>query len=419
MSQLTERQKDELHKSILDYLHSSGLTRSYEALLDETGCAFTPDPKARHAGLLEKKWTSVIRLQKKIMDLENRNAALTEEISAAPRRGGSASQADWVPRVPAAYTLTGHRSQVTRVAFHPLYSVLASASEDATIKLWDWETGEFERTLKGHTRSVHDIEFDSKGKWLVSCGSDMSIRLWDGDNDWVQARTFVDHDHSVHAVRFMPGDTIVVSASRDRTVKMWNVESGYCVKTIQAHDDWVRCVTPSDDGKLLATCSNDQTARVWDVSTGENRMELRGHENVVETVVFAPVVAYAAIQELASIEATDRNKTPGQYVATGSRDKTIRIWSTSSGQCLKSLDGHVNWVRGLVFHPNGQLLLSACDDKTIRIWDLKTGRCTKTIEAHDHFVTSLAWGRADAGEGRRVNVCASSSVDQRIKVWMP
>jgi platelet-activating factor acetylhydrolase IB subunit alpha len=81
--------------------------------------------------------------------------------------------------------------------------------------------------------------------------------------------------------------------------------------------------------------------------------------------------------------------------------------------------GHDNWVRALVFHPNGQLLLSACDDKTIRIWDLKTGRCTKTIEAHDHFVTSLAWGRADAGEGRRVNVCASGSVDQRIKVWLP
>lgn len=57
------------HKSILDYLHSSGLTRSYEALLEETGCAFTPDPKARHAGLLEKKWTSVIRLQKKVSRL--------------------------------------------------------------------------------------------------------------------------------------------------------------------------------------------------------------------------------------------------------------------------------------------------------------------------------------------------------------
>lgn len=55
---------------------------------------------------------------------------------------------------------------MTRVAFHPLYSQLASASEDATIKLWDWETGDLERTLKGHVRSVHDLEFDSKGRWL-------------------------------------------------------------------------------------------------------------------------------------------------------------------------------------------------------------------------------------------------------------
>ncbi|QRV89083.1 hypothetical protein RhiJN_17101 [Ceratobasidium sp. AG-Ba] len=476
------------------------MTRSYDALLEESGCNFAPDPKARHAGLLEKKWTSVIRLQKKrrrhgwqnnhgtermkvahrtrgtvvgwdgddganktaegrwnnqtmrarlfaldsktfaaiadassllcssilsilpltqIMDLENRNAALTEELSSAPRRGGNASQADWVPRAPAAYTLTGHRAQVTSVTFHPLYSIIASASEDATIKLWDWETGEFDRTLKGHTRSVHDVEFDSKGKWLVSCGSDMSIRLWDGEKDWVQARTFVDHDHSVHAVKFMPGDTIIVSASRDRTVKMWNVENGHCVKTIHAHDDWVRQVIPSDDGKLLATCSNDHTARIWDAATGENKMEMREHEHVVEVVVFAPVASYAAIHELASIESSDRDKSPGQYIATGSRDKMIKIWSSATGQCLKTLAGHHNWIRALVFHPNGQLLLSASDDKTIRVWDLKTGRCTKTIEAHDHFVTSLAWGRADAGEGRRVSVCASGSVDQRIKIWVP
>ncbi|QRV74312.1 hypothetical protein RhiJN_02326 [Ceratobasidium sp. AG-Ba] len=460
------------------------MTRSYDALLEESGCNFAPDPKARHAGLLEKKWTSVIRLQKKrrrhgwqndrgtgwmkvtarnkgncgwarmvtmaqikrrrddgtikrcardslhstrkrlqqllmlplllcssilsilpltqIMDLENRNAALTEELSSAPRRGGNASQADWVPRAPAAYTLTGHRAQVTSVTFHPLYSIIASASEDATIKLWDWETGEFDRTLKGHTRSVHDVEFDSKGKWLVSCGSDMSIRLWDGEKDWVQARTFVDHDHSVHAVKFMPGDTIIVSASRDRTVKMWNVENGHCVKTIHAHDDWVRQVIPSDDGKLLATCSNDHTARIWDAATGENKMEMREHEHVVEVVVFAPVASYTAIHELASIESSDRDKSPGQYIATGSRDKMIKIWSSATGQCLKTLAGHHNWIRALVFHPNGQLLLSASDDKTIRVWDLKTGRCTKTIEAHDHFVTSLAWGRADAGEGRRI-----------------
>ena len=100
-----------------------------------------------------------------IMDLENRNAALQEELSLSPAKR-AALQTDWVPRAPAAYVLTGHRGQVLKVTFHPTFNVIASASEDATVKIWDWETGEFERTLKGHTRAVNDVAFSSKGDLL-------------------------------------------------------------------------------------------------------------------------------------------------------------------------------------------------------------------------------------------------------------
>jgi platelet-activating factor acetylhydrolase IB subunit alpha len=99
------------------------------------------------------------------MDLENRNAALQEELSLSPAKR-AASQSDWVPRSPPTHVLTGHRSPITRVAFHPTYSILASASEDATVKIWDWETGEFERTLKGHTKAVQDCDFDHRGNLL-------------------------------------------------------------------------------------------------------------------------------------------------------------------------------------------------------------------------------------------------------------
>lgn len=102
------------------------------------------------------------------MDLENRNAALQEEVSMSPAKR-SASQSDWVPRAPAGRVLTGHRGEITKVTFHPTYAVLASASNDATIRIWDWESGEHERTLKGHTRAVNDIDFDSKGSLLGMC----------------------------------------------------------------------------------------------------------------------------------------------------------------------------------------------------------------------------------------------------------
>jgi len=179
-----------------------------------------------------------------------------------------------------------------------------------------------------------------------------------------------------------------------------------------------------------------QTARLWDPLTGEQKLELRGHDHQVEVVVFAPIASYNAIRELAGVPNTDRVKKPGAYVATGSRDKTIKLWDTQGGQMLKNLAGHDNWIRALVFHPSGKLLLSASDDKTIRIWELSTGRCMKTVEAHTHFVATISWGRQKVSVGagktngvegesksgepeKLVNVVASAGVDQMVKIWLP
>lgn len=100
------------------------------------------------------------------MDLEAKNKSLSDEIQQSGGGAGKKKEGDEIPRPPAKHTMTGHRSNVNAVKFHPVFSLLASASEDATIKVWDYETGEFERTLKGHTLSVQDLAFDHTGKLL-------------------------------------------------------------------------------------------------------------------------------------------------------------------------------------------------------------------------------------------------------------
>ena len=192
---------------------------------------------------------------------------------------------------------------------------------------------------------------------------------------------------------------------------MWEVATGFCIKTYTGHRDWVRMVRVYSD-QLIASCSNDQTIRVWSQQTKDCKQELREHDHVVECIAFAPESALAAINE-ATKSGTDkdnRSKHEGPFIASGSRDKTIKIWDVSTGQCLFTLTGHDNWIRGLSWHPGGKFLLSASDDKSIRIWDVAHKRCQKRLDAHTHFCTSIDFHRG-------APYVISGSVDQTVKVW--
>ena len=203
-----------------------------------------------------------------------------------------------------------------------------------------------------------------------------------------------------------------MSASRDKTIKMWEVATGYCVKTYTGHREWVRMVRISPlDGSLMASCSNDHTIRVWSTDTKECKMDLREHEHVVECLAWAPESAASSINEACS-EAGSKNSSnlTGPFLASGSRDKSIKVWDVSSGLCLFTLVGHDNWIRGLSWHPGGKYLLSASDDKSLRVWDIPHKRCSKRLEAHTHFCTSIDFHKSHP-------YVITGSVDQTIKVW--
>jgi platelet-activating factor acetylhydrolase IB subunit alpha len=195
-------------------------------------------------------------------------------------------------------------------------------------------------------------------------------------------------------VRFIPSGAgnLLVSASRDKTLRIWDVTTGFCVKTINGHADWVRDVSPSFDGRWLVSTGNDQTARLWDTSSGELKATLLGHEHTIECCVFAPPSSYAHLAALAGLKKPPDQSSSAEFIATAGRDKTIKIWD-ARGTLIKTLLGHDNWVRGLVFHPGGKYLLSVSDDKTLRCWDLtQEGKMVKILkDAHEHFVNCIRW----------------------------
>jgi hypothetical protein len=181
---LTDRQRNDLNAAIFEYLVAQGDKFSHTATMfkQEAGVGDVEVGKA----LLEKKWTSVVRLQKRVMELEAKVEQLQQQrvfgadssTVHATGSDGQAADSRLLPKPPAKATLTGHRAAVTVVVTHPVYSLIASGSEDTTIRIWDFETGQYERTLKGHTGAISGLAFDVRGAVLASCSVDMSTKVY-------------------------------------------------------------------------------------------------------------------------------------------------------------------------------------------------------------------------------------------------
>ena len=138
---------------------------------------------------------------------------------------------------------------VNQVLFHPLYSLLLSASDDGSIKIWDYEEGTLQNTLRGHTNHVTDLSFDKEGKLLASSSKDLKVRVWNTDK-WDCAKVLTGHDHRVNSVRFVgPQCDFLVSCSSDKTVRLWEVSSGHCKRIFKGvHDQAIMKAVPNDSG---------------------------------------------------------------------------------------------------------------------------------------------------------------------------
>jgi RNA polymerase sigma factor (sigma-70 family) len=167
----------------------------------------------------------------------------------------------------------------------------------------------------------------------------------------------------------------------------------------RGHTRAVLAVAWSLDDQWIATGSKDQTARIWKVSTGTERLTLAGHEGSVQAVAFTP---------------------GGNILATGSAGGTARLWSVSSGQCLRALTNHADGILSLAFSPDGNLLATGSADQSVRLWDTRTGRPIHVLSGHINGVTSVVFspdGQRLVTAASGTDLYANTTRDMRVFFW--
>lgn len=289
--------------------------------------------------------------------------------------------------------------------------ILACGISESDILLFDAKSGKFLSTLKGHTNAVNTVSFSSDGTMLASASNDGTVRLWDTRTNRHVGTLDVKSNFNrrvpeIYSVAFSIDGLKLASVNpldqiEKQGIQLWSVDTEELEWTLEGQSKGVIAIAISSDGTTLASngLKGGPAIHLWDIRTGKLKDTYRGHSNIVGALAYSP---------------------NGLLLASGGgsgyNDKSVQIWNATTGENhVLHDDLHTGSVHSLAFSQDGRFLASAggnnisVDGNTIEVWDVGFRQHVTTLKGHRQPISSLVF----IGDGR----LASASVDGTIVLW--
>ena len=276
----------------------------------------------------------------------------------------------------------GHDQAINSISVNSKTDILASASDDGTIKIWNDEGRKLE-VIHGHDDRVWAVKFSPDGQMLASASEDKSIKLWNLQGQLI--KTLLGHIDAVEDVSFSPKNDILASTSRDGTIIIWT-SSGKIISTFKLGKYNVENIDFSPDGSKIVTVVDHDTIKLLDLN-GKELLSFKTDAGVITDISFSP---------------------DGKIIASTGNDGNVRL-SGLDGKTIGVLKQDFQ-TDSVSFSPDGKTLISATGDGVITLWDLKTKKDLFTLKGHTGSINSISFSR----DGQTI---VSVSDDGIIKLW--